>query len=313
MLKSVGFFMPEKENYIKKALSVEEQIELLESRGVIIDNHSEAKLFLTFINYYRFSAYTLNFETPSSDGVRTHKFLPEVNFTEIRELYEFDHELRLHFIKALESIEIAFKTVLCSYMALKYGPHWHENSDLFFDIKQHTDFLRTLKYEISRKTKTEAFIKHYSDKYSTPERPPAWMIIEIISIGATSKLFDNLKFRKDQKRISKYFKIHPDVCGSWMHSLTTLRNICAHHSRLWNRRFPFTPAIPNALKPEWSNTDKLYDYIWIIKELLLVIHQDSAWLDTLKYLFRERKTINNLKMGFSDAWESDAVWKSLHI
>ena len=307
MLKSVGFFMPGKENYIKKALSVKEQIKLLESRGMIIDDCYKAELFLTFVNYYRFSAYTLHYEIPSTDGVRSHSFPPGVKLSTIINLYEFDHKLRLHFTKALESIEIAFRTVLCHHMSLKYGSHWYEDKNLFFDSSHHKEFLNRLKYEISKKD-SEAFIKHYSDKYATPKRPPAWMIIEIISLGASSKLYNNLNFRKDQKSISRQFNIPFDVCGSWMHSLTTLRNTCAHHSRLWNRHFAFTPAIPNSLRQEWNNTDKLYDHIWIIKELLKVIHRDSGWLKNLKFMLMEERAIDKSKMGFSDLWNSNQIW-----
>ena len=308
MLKSVGFFMSGKESYNKKALSVQEQIELLESRGVIIDDYEKAESFFTFVNYYRFSAYTLSFEIFSDDGLRTHSFREDIKLSTIINLYEFDHKLRFHFTKALESVEIGFKAVLCSHMALKYGSHWHEDKSVFIDAKQHKEFLRTLKFELSRKTDTETFLKHYTDKYDTPENPPSWMIIEVISLGATSKLFDNLNFRKDQKQISKNLDIPPEVCGSWMHSLTTLRNVCAHHSRLWNRHFPFTPAIPNRLKEEWTNTDKLYDHIWILKNLLKVIHQDAEWLNNLKILLQDATEVNKSKMGFETEWNSDSIW-----
>jgi len=208
----------------------------------------------------------------------------------------------------LESVEIGFKAVICGHMALKYGSHWHEDRDYFFNTKEHREFLKRLKFELSSKQETETFLKHYTDKYDTPERPPSWMIFEIISLGATSKLFDNLKFRKDQKRISSNLEIPPEVCGSWLHSLTTLRNTCAHHSRLWNRHFPFTAAIPNRLKEQWANTDKLYDYIWILKNLLKAIHRDSEWLNNLKILLQEGTEVDKARMGFGTDWNSDSIW-----
>ncbi|WP_081779105.1 Abi family protein [Legionella sainthelensi] len=63
------------------------------------------------------------------------------------------------------------------------------------------------------------------------------MIVELLPIGTWSILYTNLKYRSDKKNISDTFKLSPIECGSCLHTLTYIRNLCAHNSRLWNRHF----------------------------------------------------------------------------
>ena len=163
MLKAAGFFMPEKENYAKPALTLEQQINLLEERGLTIGNRVEAESFLAFVSYYRFSAYTFSFEMPASDGKRSHAFRRGATFSDIVKLYNFDRELRLRFIDALETVEIAFRSILCGRLALEYGPYWYENTGLFARKDKHSEFLWKLDSELSRQKNKEIFIKQESD------------------------------------------------------------------------------------------------------------------------------------------------------
>jgi abortive infection bacteriophage resistance protein len=99
--------------------------------------------------------------------------------------------------------------------------------------------LETVDKEIQRSS--EVFIKHYKSKYTAPERPPAWMSLEILSLGTLSKLFENLRISPEKKAVAAHFGLNAFVLESWMHTLSHVRNICAHHGRLWNRnsrRFP---------------------------------------------------------------------------
>ncbi len=98
------------EDYTKPPLTYEEQVELLANRGLIIDNVSESIRFLKYANYYRFGAYCLPFEK------QRHEFLPDIHFSYIQELYEFDRELRFLIDEALEVIEIALRTSITYYL-----------------------------------------------------------------------------------------------------------------------------------------------------------------------------------------------------
>ena len=54
--------------YTKPALTFEEQIALLKSRGLVIDDEQRATRHLSNVSYYRMSAYMLSFKKFDTDG-----------------------------------------------------------------------------------------------------------------------------------------------------------------------------------------------------------------------------------------------------
>ncbi len=92
----------------------------------------------------------------------------------------------------------------------------------------------------------ERFIEQFSqdiNSYDEPALPPCWMLIELLSLGTWSIVYENLANRKDKKNIAQFFDLSPIELGSWLHALTYIRNLCAHHSRIWNRHFTVKPAV----------------------------------------------------------------------
>src|SRR3989338_4540236 len=103
------------DKYAKPPLSFSRQIGLLKSRGLVVKSPPTAEAFLSQVNYYRFSAYCLPFESAR------HQFKTGVTFEEIRELYEFDRHLRFLIDEALEIIEIAMRSAVAYHLSHKYG------------------------------------------------------------------------------------------------------------------------------------------------------------------------------------------------
>ena len=148
----------------------------------------------------------------------------------------------------------------------------------------------------------ELFVRHFRDKYIEPT-PPVWAVCEVLSLGLLSKCFANLRDNRTRSLISKPFGIDHDVLASWMQHLTYVRNICAHHGRLWNRELTVTAKIPRT-KPRHlvnemsssirgiSNTLILLDY------LLSVIEPNNTWKTTVLNLI-ETYMIDSLRMGFA--------------
>jgi len=89
---------------------------------------------------------------------------------------------------------------------------------------------------------------HYFSKYATPTLPPCWMVSEVISLGRWSYVFSCIKNREDQKAISRVFGVHYRILDSWMQSIVYLRNLCAHHNRIWNRIFVISPKKMKSLE-----------------------------------------------------------------
>jgi len=100
------------------------------------------------------------------------------------------------------------------------------------------------------KRSNEEFINHYFGKYGEPAFPPSWMTLEVVSMGTLSKLFSALdRINSSSRTIAKDLGLYKvEILKNWLHALSSLRNTCAHHSRLWNRRFTIVYNSPTELQ-----------------------------------------------------------------
>jgi abortive infection bacteriophage resistance protein len=233
--------------FTKKPLSIEEQIIRLSERGMIIADEEKAKMYLSNISYYRLSAYWYTFlQNPKID----HRFIAGTTFEKAIDTYVFDRKLRLLIFDEIERIEIALRTTIIHHFCLKYGNNWYEDKTLYKG--KDTYFYKFLELLIAEMNKTsEVFIKHYREKYDSPANPPAWMPLELASFGQLSMLYKNLKNCEAKKSVAKHFGLDEVVLESWLEALSYVRNACAHHMRLWNRKLPRTPLIPKKPKLVW--------------------------------------------------------------
>ncbi len=55
----------------------------------------------------------------------------------------------------------------------------------------------------------------------------------------------------DRKAIARRLNLVAPLLESWLHTLTTIRNICAHHARLWNRELGIRPKLPEKPRFVW--------------------------------------------------------------
>lgn len=284
----------QKISFNKLPTTVQEQLSLLQSRGMIVDNSVDAIHNLTHINYYRLSAYWLPYELNN-----THNFKKDTNFTNILNHYKFDRELRLHILKAIERIEVSLRSNMAHILSLKYGTHPHLQLNIFSNHDKYNITLQKLKSEINRSN--ELFIKHFNNTYSE-ELPPIWASVELMTIGQISNWYSNLKYRKDRNDISKIYGLNETILKSFMHHLTIVRNISAHHSRLWNRRFMFTFKLPNnptelSSKINHNSTNSLFNTIVMIDYFMKKIDSNNDWYSELNDLIR-LYSINKSSMGF---------------
>lgn len=295
--------------YTKQPLSFSEQIDKLKERGLTINDDKKAAHYLSNISYYRLRAYTYPFQDNNDCN---HPFIKKISFDDIIDLYVFDRRLRLLIFNALEKIEIALRTKIIYYFSQAYGSHFHENVRLYkFQEKFDNDFDK-LNEEINRTS--EDFIIHYFTKYSSPANPPAWMSLEVASMGLLSKLFKNLINNPEKKEIAKQFGLSRSfILENWMHVFSNLRNTCAHHSRIWNRRFIVEPILPyNTTNIFLSNTqfhtNKLYATLCCMQYILKIISSDSDFSINLKQLMDNCPLKQEKEMGFPIDWKSEKLW-----
>ena len=297
-------------HYLKPPIDIAAQIALLKSRGLTFADEAKAAHYLSNISYYRLRAYTYPFQNNLSPG---HPFVRVISFEQIIELYVFDRHLRFLIFDAIEKIEIALRTKIIYHFALNHGSHWHENIQLYKDSTRFIRDINKLYEEIDRSTET--FIKHYKTNYTLPKNPPAWMSLEVASMGLLSKLFENLKTGPEKKVISTAMGLgHPKILESWMHSIAHLRNICAHHGRIWNRRLTTIPQIPNVtqfpfLKNLSFHPNKIYGILSCITYILKIISPNNNFNSQLKNLINTCNLVESKEMGFPVDWEKEQLWQ----
>lgn len=295
--------------FTKPPTTLDEQVERLIQRGMIIKDRDQAKHFLQHLNYYRLSGYWLPFE---ADHV-THRFKPDTHFDQIIDLYIFDRELRLLVLDAIERIEVSVRTQWAYHLSQHYGSHAHLDSSLFRDQHRYLKTLGTLTGEISRSRET--FIKHLIDTYDETT-PPIWAIVEVISFGQLSMFYANLKRRQDRKRIADTYDLDEKVLVSFLHQINTVRNTCAHHSRLWNRNFTLQIIIPNnrphGLRHNFNRSQsaakKLYNPLVMLVYLMNRICPGHHFKVKLCDLI-DKHTPNESSMGFPYGWRSLPIWQ----
>lgn len=297
-------------NYNKPAISIQDQITKLKTRGLVIADDNKAASYLSNISFYRLRAYTFPFQDNKDPN---HPFIQQITFEEIINLYVFDRQFRLFVLDAIEKIEISMRTQVIYQWALNHGSHWHLNGSLFRNSVQFAkDYIR-LQQEVDRSVET--FIDHYKTKYSNPPEPPAWMSLEVSSFGLLSLIFRNLKLGKEKKAITKYYGLNDvGILESWMHSFSNIRNVCAHHSRLWNRRLtahikmpthPKNPFIQNKMILPY----KMYASLCCIKYVLDIISPGNTFKERLLELMKTCPLAQEKEMGFPKNWKNDPFWK----
>lgn len=313
-----------KKQYDKLPLSFQQQLAQLEERGLIIQDKNKAIKYLESISYYRLSAYFLPYQQLKDT------FNKGVDFTQIIKTYMFDKGLRLLIFDCIERLEISIRTQFIYKMALHYNDsHWQDNKSLFTKpyynkIGNLIDPYSDLQNIISKAKTTrrpEVFIKHYIDNYNSPSNPPSWMCLELLTMGELSHIYRGLRNNNDKKRIASFFDVHHKVFTSWLHTLTYVRNLCAHHSRLWNRDLAIEP---NRLKKpvgkwvgqRYQNNKRVFYFICILKYMLERINPNNNLKQKVEKLFKKYPTVPIRYTGIpSDKegnllnWQQEPLWQ----
>jgi abortive infection bacteriophage resistance protein len=296
----------------KPAYTIVDQIKLLKSRGLQFHDEKQAVNLLKNISYYRIKGYWWDMQ---SDRVN-HQFNPNSYFEDVIDRYDFDRHLRLILFDALELIEIALRAKMIYHLSLAYGGLWYLDPALFNDSAKHIQHLSDLKTEFNRSQ--ELFIKDQRSRYPDSDAD-AWKILEVASFGTLSKLYKNLHHQLPEKSIiakEMGLNLHNEL-SSWLESIAYVRNIIAHHSRLWSRNMVKTPVFHlNNPMGNWFSQSLLPVQIkkpFLIISCLIYIcnattpnHQIKTKL--LK-LFQNNPNIPIYKLGFLNNWEKESVWK----
>ncbi len=255
-----------------------------------------------------------------------HRFKPGSTFDNAFNLYCFDKDLR-HLIAAeLEKIEVAVRAKMSYVLSHAHGPFWFSKREIFKKQEvpdplpenwksKFDSSLEKLTEEYNRSK--EEFIIAFKKKYSDP-LPPCWTLLEVSSFGNLSAIYSNLIADPNKKAIARYFGLEHSTFSSWLHCLTFVRNVCAHHSRLWNKtldvtpRHPKTPGntfIPPLMGDEQIQNKPAYYLLAMIVYLLNIVNPKHNFRNRLYRLFTDYPMVDLSAMGFPENWQKEKLWE----
>lgn len=294
--------------FTKLAISVDDQLQRLIDRGLVVDDQNDARTYLQRIGYYRLSGYTLPFQKGGNDPDR-HEFKPDANFDAVLDRYIFDRKLRLLLLDAIERIEVAVRAGLSNHIAERHGPHWYMDAAYFLPDFDHPKYIETLRNQIgyARPNSRSIFIAHYYETYNTPDMPPAWMVFEDVSFGPVSMTVKNVT-KAELRELCSQFGVSHDVLTSWLHTISYVRNLCAHHARVWNRVLTIKPVIARRYRGVINDNSRIYSVLIVSQFLLGKIAPDNHWAERLKELLEEHPNVPHSAMGIPADWHEQAVW-----
>lgn len=295
--------------YAKPWLSIPDQLQKLKDYGLVVGDEAAACDFLRHLNYYRFSGYGVAFET------QRHVFRPGTTFESIRAAYVFDRSLRDLVTESLEVIELDLRAATAHSFGQAHGAFGHINPGKYFFTFDHAEWLRKLHDETDRSD--ELFVKHYKKTYNEFPDLPIWVAMEIMSFGALSKMYSGL-MKDDQKPIAACYGLQPLTLGSWLHHLAYIRNLCAHHCRLWDRVWAIRPELPVAKMwqpPLLSGNSRLFASLLVQSKLLLHCKAEKTfaheWKQRIEALI-DGQTPNVpdvlARMGMPADWKRHPQW-----
>ncbi|MEU4362928.1 Abi family protein [Promicromonospora sp. NPDC023987] len=324
--------------YAKPWLSVDEQIDRLAGHGIEVEDHGRATSLLQAVGYYRLTGYLYPFrgsEQHVDDEGRTRirvlsDYRAGTTLRHAEDIIDFDRRLRMLVMDGVERIEVAVRMRI-GYVLGRRSPFSYEDPNCFTEAftaestdardaapSRHVQWLQRVN---NRKASSdEQFVEHFREKYD--DRMPVWALTEILELGHLSVLYRGMH-QQDAEEIALAFSVPTKkIMISWLASLNYVRNVAAHHSRLFNRKLQHAPARPKAgqipvldhLRDEKTAKGIFgtYNALAVIAYILPSIDADSDWAKQLAALLREFPASHALtvaSMGAPQVWESLDLWR----
>lgn len=287
----------------KEFKTIDEQIEILKSRGLSIPDNTVARDFLLRNNYYRISGYSLT--------LRSHDiFNPNVTFQNIADIYEFDHELRHILLQYIETIEVTVKSIYAYEFTKEFGPNGYLDHNHFSDISKHKEIIDKGEKQKELRLPHEAYLKHYVIELQ--QDIPLWAYVDLLTISDISFLYTITEQSvKDAVAMDLGLNIQgAALLSRFMHSLTIIRNLCAHGSRLFNRLFEQKPWLSKKeqkflRKSSNGSIDNahLFSFILIMRRMLRT-EEFCSLKEAINHLSKKYPFVNMVYYGFPDNWDT---------
>jgi abortive infection bacteriophage resistance protein len=233
--------------------SLEEQVEILKNKGLVIDNEDYCKEVLFRENYFFINGYRHTFMKNSDKS----RFIEGTKFEEVYSLFLFDRQIRNILFKNILIIENNMKSIISYQLSKKYGykeKDYLKISNFTTDITKHRqvqDVINKMKRQIRINAKQHTATLHYLTNYGYI---PMWILVKVLSFGIISELYMILKY-EDKKAIANYYNIDVEDLSIFLPIMSNYRNLCAHEDILYD--YKTQRSIPN---------NKYHEQLGILKD-----------------------------------------------
>lgn len=295
--------------YLKRATTIDEQIIILRSRGIVISDEEKAKENLLDIGYFRLGFYCFPFEKeyPLKDN-RTHTYKEGTIFEDIVKLYYFDSDFRNLLMKYINRIEINFRTYLTYFVSNKYkdSPTWFADPAIM--NSQYANMFETKVYDDT--FRATPIIKRHHQHHINDKFAPAWKTVEFMTFGSILKLYSNLKSEIIKSQIAKHYGIKSvNVFQNYMETIKVIRNTCAHGGVLFDISLPLSIKNGPAGILDSKQKNNLRGAMFVISYILKQISENRA--NELEKGVEQLFDHNRTKQVVKDIIESCSGYKIL--
>lgn len=296
---------------VKEFKTYDEQVDLLISRGMTVDDRQYAVAKLRDVSYYRLSGYWYPFRKLTTTGTREDSFYPNTKFNEVVSLYEFDLRLRTAAADAYAPVELSLRALLGHELG-EVDECAHLKPAVLGKNAQGSSYTKWIdKYKRELDRSHEDFVAHHRSKYSGTL--PVWAAVEILDLGSLRYLY-TFAPRSVQDKVANSFGLTSPQLTSWMRSLEVVRNACAHHGRLYNRVYAITPKLPSV--GTYKELDEARNHMTrSFGQLTLIQYMRNARgigrsrvLSAVLSSYPAVKFVPKAHVGMPDNWETSALW-----
>lgn len=266
---------------------------------------SQALAYLRYVGAYRLKGYWFHLVNPA-----TKQFPAGYTFERIANRCELDREVRAATIEAIDRLEVAIRAVIANHLSLKHSPHWFLNSAVFKPTERWGmgQLIGKIEQEVSR-AKEKRFVTHYFEHHDDPYLPPSWAVSECVTFAMWSRTYAILRDPNDQKAICNRFGIDQvEVFQSWIHTLTYVRNLVAHHGQLLNVQLRVPPTGYKRAGIKFQEPKSFYAAATVIHFLLEKTGLPHRWKTDLEAIFERHPCVDPQDLGFPPNWADKPGW-----
>ncbi len=295
--------------YPKQILTIAQQVQSYIDAGMVITSRADVEMALKSVGFYRLRGYSFHLYDNA-----TKKYIPGTRFEDVLKLYHFDQKLSGLIFSMISKIEVSLRVRLVESLLIYGEALVLQDSSIFKDKKLYWQNMSTIASEIARSN--DVFIKHNFDNHDG--EVPVWADVEVLSFGTLSKIIKNLKTGsgssysilasnyKYKSKKGNFINPSQKMLASWIQSVSVMRNICAHNSRIYNRTIHTTPEILDVDKiiPQPAHNG-LYQILLAMKYLRSSDEEWTVFIDEFDKLIQNNNSIIGLTaMNFPVDWKS---------